>query len=115
MHIFTSFLLTGIAALSVLTVSAQETASVTISPAPGEYDLLPSEFVITIDGPSKIAKNVVGGNPLLITSPSGVAQQLSGTYSENTVTCTLPVTSTFPLDENGEYTVAVRKNAITYT
>ena len=115
MHIFTSFLLTGIAALSVLTVSAQETATVTISPAPGEYDLLPSEFVITIDGPLKIAKNVVGGNPLLITSPSGVAQQLSGTYSDNTVTCTLPATSTFPLDENGEYTVAVRKNAITYT
>ena len=115
MNFSTSLILSGAFAISALSAMAQNEATVSISPAPGDYEVLPSEFVLTIDGPSKIAKNITGGNPLLLTSPSGATQQLTGTVSGNTVSCKLSSTSTFPLNEAGEYKVTFRNKAIKYT
>lgn len=114
MKLNSTFVLSSVLAFSAFSVAAQE-ANVSISPAPGEYETLPTEFVLTIDGPVSIKKNITGGNPLLITAPSGTSQQVTGTFSGNTVTCKIPSTSTLALDESGDYIVALRKDAITYT
>lgn len=114
MKISTSFFLTSLVAASALTVSAQQTANITLSPAPGDYETLPTEFVVTVEGPASISKNVLGGNPMLITAPTGETQQLTGTYDGNTITCKISATSTLPLDAQGAYTVAIRKDAIKY-
>ncbi len=102
-------------AFGSLNVSAQD-AAVSISPEPGEYDTLPTSFVVSFDGPSSIARNIAaGGNPLLITSPKGEKLQVAGTFSGTVMTCQIPASSTLPLDENGDYSVQLRANSINYT
>ncbi len=105
----------AILAFSAMSISAQE-ASYQLTPAPGEYATLPTEFVLTVDGPVTVKKNIVGGNALLLTSPvTKKTQQLTGTYSGNKVTCKLSSTSTFPLDEPGDYIVSIRKGSLDLT
>ena len=91
---------------------SSEEAQVSISPAPGKYDTLPEEFVITVEGPESIKKNPAGPNPLLIISPQGVRQQLSGIFSGNTITCYVP--DAYVKDDQGEYKVIYQANAINY-
>ncbi len=105
-----SLALVAMSCLAAPNLFAQEPV-VTLSPEPGNYETLPSEFVITVDGPASIKKNIVGGNPLLVTDPAGTNTQWTGTYSGNTVTC--KANSQAKLDLDGEYTVTVRANSFT--
>lgn len=91
---------------------SQEEGAVSISPAPGEYDTLPAEFTLTVKGPESLERNITGGNPLLIISPKGNRQQVSGVFSGNTITCKVP--DTFALDESGDYTVQFREGSVYY-
>lgn len=98
----------------VYTVRQPYTAIVTVDPAPGEYETLPGEFTFTIEGPEKIAKNIIGGgNPGAVITPDGTTRQLTGVFTDNTVKCTIP--SDIPLDTNGEYTIMLRGNSLNYT
>lgn len=108
-------LLSGLMVCSAMQVSAQD-VEISITPPPGEYETLPTKFTMTFSGEglSSVAKNIVGGNALLITTPSGGTQQVGGTFSGTTVTCTLPASPVISLEESGDYTVRVRPNSITY-
>lgn len=93
-------------------------ANVTLDPAPGNYETLPTEFVFNIAGPEKIAKNIVGGgNPMAVIQPDGTTTQVTGTIVSadgvNTVTCKIP--ASVPLDKNGDYTIRLRGNSLNYT
>lgn len=90
------------------------TGTVSISPVPGEYDTLPNEFVLTITGPQSLKDNIAGGNPLLITSPKGTTQQVSGKISGTTITCTIPPNAVIKLDERGDYEVKFRGGSTYY-
>lgn len=94
------------------------TATITIDPTPGNYDTLPTDFVFTIAGPVKVARNIVGGgNPMLVITPDGTSTQVNGTIvttdSVSTVTCHLP--ESIPKGRNGNYTIRLRANSLNYT
>ncbi|MDE7381095.1 MAG: hypothetical protein K2N03_03075 [Muribaculaceae bacterium] len=106
-------ILLGMLFISAFNLSAQEVVA-TISPEPGDYDTLPTEFKVTYEGPTSVSKNIAGGSQMLITSPKGTTQQISGTFSGKSFTCVIPSSSKLPLDENGKYSVKLRANSVYY-
>ncbi len=90
----------------------QRAATITLEPAPGDYDELPAEFVITVEGPEAIKRNIVGGNPILITNPEGAKRQCPGTYEGNKITVKVPQSDNRSI--RGEYIVSIRDHSINF-
>lgn len=84
----------------------------TLSPAPGEYEELPAEFTITVDGPQSISKNILAANPIMVVAPNGTKTQVPGTYTagSNVITCKVPASC--DRTQSGEYSVSIRANSI---
>lgn len=101
--------------LSAFSAAAVENNNATLTFDPTEGSTLkefPEVIVLTVDGPESIKKDVVAGNPLLVTDPEGNKCQMTATYNGNTLTLKAP--STLVRDIAGVYNVQLKKNAINY-
>ncbi len=112
MRFLSTFAATAALALSAMSVNAQNTATVTISPAPGEYEELPSSFTLTIEGPTAIAKNT-WTNAFRIGKPDGTGQQVAGVFSGNTITLNVP--STVDRTVKGNFEIRFQAAGAKYT
>lgn len=113
---------TGLAlALASIGASAQEGVTVTLDPAPGTFEELPTTISLTFEGEidgqaiTSLKKNIIGGNPALLVNPAGQKNECQGVFSDNTVTLTMPKSSaTFDNTLSGEYTLSLRTGGFNY-
>lgn len=113
---------TGLAlALTSIGAAAQEGVTVTLDPAPGTFEELPATISLTFEGEidgqaiQSLKKNVLGGNPAMLVNPAGQQNQCQGTFSEKTLTVTLPKNSdSFDNTLSGEYTLSLRTGGFNY-
>ena len=95
---------------------AADNSGITLTPSTKEeYEALPTTLTFTFEGATSLkSAGILAGNPILITAPDGTTkQQIAGKYADNVMTITVP--ATFDGEQNGEYTVQLKKNTVSIT
>lgn len=113
-----SYAMAAAMAMTSFGAFAQDDVTVVVNPAAGSVlTEAPATFSLTFEGVASIAKPLLGGNPVVLTTPSGQTQQCP-TVGNWTITdgktfeCTIP--SSIDRTQAGEWSFKLKKGGVSY-